>query len=859
MAELKEQGERSQPQNPEWKHDFSPGPSEEELTRFEGPKMLLSDEDAEKQRLQEQEFRARSEYLGREEQYSRRDPELQLLLFPESAKDINKAVLRILEKYTSLDLREANSPYRLQYYMDAADAGEFIFSHSTKDLHDEGYIDGEIGADGYLNPDGRPKKFGYAIRVDTEKREIRIKEEKETRHERRTERTKQTHYIPRFNSEGKVESLEPIQVEVETEHPDRIEKWEEVSKPTITIEKFYYGTDNRRRELHNASKAAFERLVTTARMHDLFQILESNRADISGLVTILYLKANHISNEQWGQIFNSPDIAKITPENLQNNEYGGRIDKAMRMMDLLGHAETREKMEGFMNKPTFEKIVDAAKPRALEIMRQLKYEDPEARTEEEKVVRFLVGKGAIREDGKWALRGWLSSEERDPANASPEERQWWKDKDERWTRGFNAIEREKGFADENGLIENGVRGFLTEFGNVWARGERGEIEIMLARIKLLLGDGNAIRDADRIFELTGMRDELNLEVLSEKIPTAEEIIAAHRINDERGYEEWRDQAEWWLEYFKLAGDPTASDLSKIFYPHFFRLKDILRDRPAGPLLTVSDFQRFTQSMLSLGRSEVEVSKGRKETRSLLEQWRGYAGGDTDELREEAKDLGEIDWDAVDVPEDISKTMEELKTELKDDEKALKEVLEMMIESKSAIKGGIWAYYCLMNWLAGRDNVLKAPWLFALDEKENIRALNILETYTSKEKFLSIIWHGPAIAWGNWRERYRGHRQTEKPKKLVDALEEEAKKAITKGKKAWYKGVRNLPQFPEFMAQKVKVIRATGAGYSEFEVPMLERVEGRPDEPGLAVNLGFMSIGEVAENKTKRFLREQQLR
>jgi len=184
---------------------------------------------------------------------------------------------------------------------------------------------------------------------------------------------------------------------------------------------------------------------------------------------------------------------------------------------------------------------------------------------------------------------------------------------------------------------------------------------------------------------------------------------------------------------------------------------------------------------------------------------------------------------------------------------------MMIESKSAIKGGIWAYYCLMNWLAGRDNVLKAPWLFALDEKENIRALNILETYTSKEKFLSIIWHGPAIAWGNWRERYRGHRQTEKPKKLVDALEEEAKKAITKGKKAWYKGVRNLPQFPEFMAQKVKVIRATGAGYSEFEVPMLERVEGRPDEPGLAVNLGFMSIGEVAENKTKRFLREQQLR
>ena len=37
MAELKEHGEGSQPQNPEWKHDFSPGPSEEEIARFKGP------------------------------------------------------------------------------------------------------------------------------------------------------------------------------------------------------------------------------------------------------------------------------------------------------------------------------------------------------------------------------------------------------------------------------------------------------------------------------------------------------------------------------------------------------------------------------------------------------------------------------------------------------------------------------------------------------------------------------------------------------------------------------------------------------------------------------------------------------
>jgi len=884
---------------------FKIGSTEEDMEKFREPKwqsevpdirMELGEKDP---TAAEEEFRSRTEYLGRDEQYARRDPELQLLMFPENAEDINKAIVRVLEKYTDIDRKEANSPYKIQYYMDAADAGVFIFGHSLEDLEEdleakpkkEGYVKGKIERKGdnkgYLEKDGEPKKFGYAIRVDKKREEIRVKEAKEKRHEAWTEKTKQIHHIPKFDAEGNVKELQPVQVDVKIEHPERTEKWEEVSRPTITIEKFYYGTDIKRRALHLASKAGYERLVNTAREHTLFSILEDMRADLSGYVTTTYLKVPHISNKQWKQIFSSPDIAAIDPkipESLENKEYGQRIDRAMRMMDLLGHAETKEKMEDFMNKPTFGKIIKTVKDRVLEIVNNPGYKDPEAErkrmTEEQKVVRFLIGRAAVQENGRWTLNGlkkeyaipgvdrWLTDEERNPSKATDKERELWekggKDKDGNvYIRGFDGAEFEK---------ENRLRGFLTELGNVYAAGDRDGVNLMLSKIALLLGDKGAVRDADRYFQITGLRDELNLEELAE-MPLVEEIIKKHKLEGEVGYKEWRDEADWWLSWFKMPGDPVDSDLSKIFYPKHYRLKDLLKDRPAGPILTAYDYDRFTQSMFSLGRSK-RIINGEKQNRSILEQWRGYAKDKEKGMpREDAVDLGDIDWEAAIVPDEITKelveeiikTQVELKKELEKEPEGQTE--EERLEKKQVLgilenapKDSLWSYYTLMNWLAGRDNKIKAPWLFALDETENLPLLRIASTYTEKEKFLSIVWHDEALAFGNWRRLYIDYDAMPDPKKSFEEIEaDKAYEKIQKGKRDWYKGVRNLSNFPEIMAQEIKVMEAGSTTYDVDTVPILRIVEGTLKKPGLAVKFGFLTKEELKENMTKRLQREQSLR
>lgn len=832
----------------------------------------------------EQEFRARMDINSREEEYARREPELRLLMYPDSPKDIDKAICRILDRYTDFDKSEMNSPYKLQYVMETVAANVFIFGHSPQDLEDEEYINGTIGEDGFLEENGEVKKFGYAIRVEKVREEKTIKEQKEKRHEAWTENTVQVHKVPVYNQDGSFKEFNVVEVEVEIRHPERVEKWEEVSRPTLTIEKFYYGTKNERKALENASDAALERSINTARQHGLFEIMEGMRADISGLVTTYYLKAKHISNDQLYQVFNSPDISKIDSENLENKENGTKIDRAMRMMDLLGHAETKEKMEDFINKPTFSKIIEYLREegKALDVMKFSGFEDnekmltqmirdefgniPEEQknklVKEYKIARFLIGKGAIRRDGKWVLEGeisyiedgenktekWMTKDERDPSIFFQE----WKDsknpdKKVKWKRGFAAKK-----------FEERVRGYLTEFGNVYAQ---KHTDILIGRIKSLIGDASAVRDADRYFQIFGQRDELNLEVLTDNLPSAEEIIAKHRIKGEKGYDKWREYADFWMEYFKLQGDPVASDLSKIFYPQFYRLKDILRDRPAGPILTVHDFKRFAQSMFSLGRSEIKIN-GEIQIRSILEQWRGYAqigkeGKDGYMPAEKAKDLGEFEWSTVQVPENVMQTASDLMGELMADRDQVLENLEqqaipdeikedikaMLKEVDEAVTPSIYTYYSLMNWLAGRDSKIKAPWLFILDEEENFRVLENMNTWTNKEKFLSIVLHGPAQAWGNWRDLHIQHGNKDAVNAYLNDLEYNS---TQEGKRNWYKGARNIPGFSKVMAQRVHIVRPDSDGYyKDEEVGLYEIVEGSTAEPGLAALFGFLEAGEIS--------------
>lgn len=738
----------------------------------------------------EHEFRAR-EFLGRDEQYARRDPELQLLMFPESPKDIAKATEEILKSYTNFDEAEGNSPYKMQYYMQAASDSAFIFGHTIEDLQNEGYVKGKIGPDGYLEKKGKPIKFGYAIKVHSDQQRedvINLREEQ------------------LLGSDG---------------IPSGIKKIKTYAPTTFIEERFDYGTNKMRKALHEASRASYREMVNTVRVHELYSILDNQRADLSGMVTILYLKAKHISNEQMQEIFTAPDIGLITKENPTNEKKGYRRDRAMRMLDLLGNCETKEKMKDFMNRPTFEKILDKKTiANALELMKKTGYEDKEAQSDKEKVARFLVGKAVVYKDGKWELQGWATKDQRDPSKATSE--------DDKKKRGFYTIEEEKK-----------LRGLLTEYGNPYARGSRDEMSMLLSRITLLVGDEGAVKDADRFFQIFGLKDEMGMEKLA-KMPTTEEILNAQKLD----YEEWRKKADEWLTWFSLPGEPIGSDLSKIMWSKYYRLKDILRDRPSGPTLTVNNYVRLTQSLFSLARNKIKVQIGsekEKQIRSVLEQWRGYAA-EENMPREEAIDLGKIDWQAVQVPSDLKDAVG-------------KEALGIR---SGAVPDGAWTYYTLMNWLAGRDNVIKAPWLFILDELEDPRLLRKAKFYTNKQKFLSIIWHKEALALGEWRKLYKeNNNDQDEVDKHLEKLE---KDSITSGKKQYWKGVRSLPDFPEIMATMVRVMRPHKAGgvMDTFEHPLMMVVEGTEGKPGLAVKYGFLDRSELA-NDFSRFLSEQKIR
>ncbi|HLD92565.1 MAG TPA: hypothetical protein VI795_04195 [Patescibacteria group bacterium] len=760
---------------------------------------LLDDEEMQR-RSQEANFYA----VQREEQYARRDRILGRLTNAESVADV-VATLDVLKDFMDWSKAEASDPYSFRYYTKTALDGARAFSKTHQQLADEGIVRGPlrrggtygnaIGVDGYLVEGAQVLQNGYAIRVEKDIEE-------------------------KPNGKTKVK------------------------------ERYYYGTEKERVALANAHEQLMRALITGQKIHEQTGAFDMNRASLEEMVKYFYIRQVGLTNEQITWVFTAADIKKITPEAPNNQESGLRRSKATRALYLLGKCETKEKMEDHLNNTfNFDKFLDQPTiKRTLEIMKTVGFVDEQAKgmTDQVKAARFLIGKGLTYDEKEksWKVN-WLDKNQRDPSKATTD-----KEKDK---RGTGAIKEEKE-----------VRGFLTEFGNPYTRGNRDAMYLLLNRIGSIIGDTDNIdvKIADRLFWTWGEKDELGLEVYSpENIPTGEQFLESFNRLASEDYEKWRKLADEHLRYFSLPGEPIGSDLSKIFYPQFYRLKDLLNDRPTGSPLTVDKFKRFTQSLMTLARNEVWCGRYEKddegkpafkkkedgkpeldengrtipiklvETRSVREQFLGHKA--TDGLPEEhAKEMGEIGWDQISAPAEMEDVKIGESHELSPEQR---QALEKSIGLNSgAVADNAMGYFWLMNFLAGDGNPDKRPWAFINDESPDQKKLIKASGFTAKNKFLTIVWHDSALVYGDWRKKSIEADLARKKVKVL--IKEQAKEAWAIGRKAWYAGVRALPDYPTWSSQTLDYRDIeSGAGKSITIVNYIEQ---------LAVRFGFLDPKEI---------------
>lgn len=766
---------------------------------------------------------------SREEDFAKRDRVLNRLMNAESPRDV-AAAIEMVKDYEGVHYGGTIDRYTYSAYKKAALEGKRAFEKGSKDISDlakDGIVEGSVNAAGFLENGGKVKAAGYAIRVD--RKEI-----------------EEPHILQKV-----VHNVDP-----KTGERGTSQLIEETVRAKKIVESVYFGSADERLALSRAHEELHKILVTSEILQNQTILFDETRASLESMVKSFYQGQVYFTNLQTGWFFSAADISKMDhkkTETLYNTELGDRRDKAMRLYHLVGMCEQRENFEKYLNETyNLEEILDYDQEgtetidRVLQIAKNKGKLIPSDNADKDEkyiaAVKFLIGKDVkINRDanGNWqySLDGWTNWQERDPVVYQ----QGLKEFDDRKKLSpdkSKSIEEEKNQFKENfgkkigGKCvdyEKNQRGFLTEFGNPYAEAYRDNLYALMSRMNEIVGDDMAVSEAGRFFWTRGLRDELGVEIYAHKIdlktgelvenlPTGEELLSKYNSST---FEEWEKYCQDMEKRYAINGEPVASDLSKVFWPKMWRLKEMMKDRSAGPYLTYDSFDRLTQSELSLCRVKIETGEKDDfgepilEMRSIREVWLGYKGAGKF-ASEHAIDLGKISWEQAKPPGDVKNTATTEATEV----------------DKKGIQDNADGYFWVMNYLAGDDNPAKRPYQFIMKGVERFGDLQKPEAYTDKIKFWKIVWHGPAITWGNWRKLYQKNKITDKDyvTKTEDEANAEAARMLDKGKKDWWKGVASMPDYPLAITQRISYMTEGG---STAEMKLSEFIER------LATKYGFI--------------------
>jgi hypothetical protein len=588
--------------------------------------------------------------------------------------------------------------------------------------------------------------------------------------------------VPGFSIETRHEKKERVQIQTVEERTldeaggvKRVDTKERRTKETVIEPETVYGTDEQRRVLAETYRAAEDMMVVREKLADLFNYAYlPNTAALAEMTETFYIKASKFSNAQLRTLFRLPDFSRPirTPEDLRKNTVlGDHVDLALRLLYIVSMSETKEKILALMSRPGWKEIVFSGM----------------TDNERDKAVKDWIGD----------VNGWEIGSDRYKKTTEAED-------------------------------EKEIRGRLTKFGNIYAKGDRNEEQIILRQIKLFVmerymkGTGidretaerfatSALTIAYEFFKISGLAAELGIERYQKVKLKDKPVVRAPgekpgsglALKDVKRVVDDVNLAEVYTESLALEGDPQTDDLTKLFHFRGYREKEYLKGtRSVGPEITIPlTEERIAVSLLRLARSKIENGQWR----SFIEQWWGYPpeGGVTEE---KAKRLGEMDWEiSVQLDEQQRKMLEQ-------------QVPEIGLDPKKAVIENIWSWYTLFLYLAGRKDPIKGIYLFTYAEDFDPSSFMSPDFWRHKNKFLPIVINSFVKSNGEYRELYRRFGSHDN---VEESLRNMVDQSFDNNRRNFWKGVESLPKAAIWKVQTVKAREETAAGTSTPEKTIWE--------------------------------------
>mgnify|MGYP001595893277 CR=1 FL=1 len=572
-----------------------------------------------------------------------------------------------------------------------------------------------------------------------------------------------------------------------------------------------FGTDQERERIVEIYDRTERMMVVRQDLATLFgDIYLPNTASLENLVTLYHLGRNvpKFSNAELKTLFTLPDFNRVG-ERPEDRTLGNYIDLANRLFEIAAVSEFRG-------------------------------------GNDEETQKRLKGAG-LRGEGLTELAarpGWkdIVFEEM----SEEEIKQWVGD----WKEWVPDDQRHsKTIEDEH---KAGNRGLLTEFGNTWARRGKNDEAVLLNRIEWFIvkdymrrhnADIKTARQIARtavrlayyfdkvsgFFAYLGKERYLKISVKEDGKQVVKDALEFPRDPEElKSLLNDKDRLKSLREALLLEGDPKTDDLTKLYHFKEYRMKEFLKQRTAGPGVTIPDSEeRIALPLILLARSKTPQG-----WRSFHEQRWGYAAkgnqGKQGYMPEEpAKRLGNIDWD-------ITLSVDELQEQLgvRLDPKDIEEMLRVTSRELNKITGkgpdevstdteglqnlDVWNLYTLFNWLAGRDDEIKGLYKFYYAEDFDPRLFGNDAFWKGKNKFLEIVINLFVKSDGQYRhlyedlrKQYPGQPIEDLDDKLQGVLTELTDESYDKNRELFVLGMANLPNTQVWRGTTVETRGATG--------------------------------------------------
>lgn len=404
--------------------------------------------------------------------------------------------------------------------------------------------------------------------------------------------------------------------------------------------------------------------------------------------------------------------------------------------------------------------------------------------------------------------------------------------------------------------EGEVRGLLSQFGDIYARGGKNKEKILQTAVKQFVAEryhrkypqttkkdaerfaDNAVRQAYMSFKMTALAAEVGYETFKKikidgHVEDSPEFPTDKSVVDSLLKPESDELRKKLNKTYLLEGDPMTDDWTKIIHLRAYRVKEFLKGRSAGPGTTIANTSESTSlSLWTLARCQTDNG-----LRSFKEQWLGSPerkittsdGTVVTFPKEPSTKLGKLPWELDLKLGQIADLIND--EDIKEIEDELEADTNGEISPDAFSEADIWSWYSLGLFLPGRkeNQPLKGMYNIFYQEFVSDKDLTNAEMYKHKNKFFPICVNNGVKARGEYlkitmnlaKSLNRMPTQAEVDDHVSKITNEETEK----NKKLWLQGVIDSAPLDEWklIAPKYQKSIMGGGGTKTDDRPILQKI------------------------------------